>query len=45
MPILNGKTKSPEVILKEKNDTVTINVIIEKEPSKKRWKLLDDFKG
>jgi hypothetical protein len=32
MPALNGKTKSPEVILEGKNNII----IIEKEPSKKR---------
>jgi hypothetical protein len=41
MPALNGKIKNPEVILKRKNDTVTIK----KKPSKKRWKLLDDLKN
>jgi hypothetical protein len=45
VPALNGRTKSPEVILEGKDDTVTINVAIEKEPSKKRWKLLDDLKS
>jgi hypothetical protein len=41
MPILNERTKSPKIILKGKDNTVTIK----KEPFKKRWKLLDDFKG
>jgi hypothetical protein len=45
MPALNGKTKSPEVMLERKNNTVIINIAIEKEPSKKRWKLLNDLKN
>jgi hypothetical protein len=44
VPALNGRTKSPEVVLEGKDDIVTINVAIKKEPSKKRWKLLDDLK-
>jgi hypothetical protein len=40
MPALNGKTKSPEIKKEGKEDII----IIEKEPSKKRWKLLDDLK-
>jgi hypothetical protein len=45
MSVLNGKTKSPEIILKGKDDTVAINVAIKKKPSKKRWKLLNNFKN
>jgi hypothetical protein len=41
MPALKGRTKSPKIEIKGKEDTVTIK----KEPSKKRWKLLNDFKG
>jgi hypothetical protein len=41
VPALNEKTKSPEIMLKGKENTV----IIKKKPSKKRWKLLDDLKG
>jgi hypothetical protein len=40
VPILNEKTKSPEIVLKGKDNII----IIKREPSKKRWKLLDDFK-
>jgi hypothetical protein len=36
VPALNGRTKSPEIVLEGKDDTVIINVAIEKEPSKKR---------
>jgi hypothetical protein len=36
MPALNGRTKSPEVVLEGKDNTVTIDIAIEKEPSKKR---------
>jgi predicted aspartyl protease len=41
VPALNGKTKSPEIVSEGRDDTVAI----EREPSKKRWKLLDDLKG
>jgi hypothetical protein len=41
---LNRKTKSPEVMLEGKDDTVAINITIKKKPFKKRWKLLDDLK-
>jgi hypothetical protein len=41
VPTLNRKTKSPKIIL-EKRDNI---IIIKREPSKKRWKLLDDFKN
>jgi hypothetical protein len=36
VPALNGRTKSPEVVLEGKDDTIAIDVVIEKEPSKKR---------
>jgi hypothetical protein len=41
VPILNERTTSPEIALKGKDNTIAI----EKEPSKKRWKLLNDLKG
>jgi hypothetical protein len=41
MPALNRKTKSPKKVLKGKNDII----IIKKKPSKKRWKLLNNFKN
>jgi hypothetical protein len=44
MPALNGRPKSPKVILEKKDNTVVINIAIKREPSKKHWKLLDDFK-
>jgi hypothetical protein len=36
VPALNKKTESPKIILERKDNTVTINVVIKKEPSKKR---------
>jgi hypothetical protein len=41
MPALNERTKSPKIEKEGKEDTV----VIEREPFKKRWKLLDDFKN
>jgi hypothetical protein len=41
MPALNKRTKNLEIILKGKNDIITIK----KKPSKKRWKLLNDLKN
>jgi hypothetical protein len=40
IPTLNRRTKSPEIVLKEKEDIIAIK----REPSKKRWKLLNNFK-
>jgi hypothetical protein len=40
MPALNRRTKSPKVMLEGKNNII----IIKKKPSKKRYKLLNDFK-
>jgi hypothetical protein len=40
MPTLNRRTKSPKIVLEKKDNIITIK----REPSKKRWKLLNDFK-
>jgi hypothetical protein len=36
MPALNKRTKSPEIVLEGKDNTIAINIAIKKEPSKKR---------
>ena len=38
--VLNKRTKSSKIVLKGKDNII----IIKREPPKKRWKLLNDFK-